>query len=104
MRKLIATLAIAGLLAAVAAVAGWAATPRVSWHVGTNKTVSIHKGGRVSWVWAGDASHNVKGKGFASGFHTKKGFVYTHTFRTRGKFTIVCQVHPGRMKTIVKVS
>ena len=104
MRKLVTTLAIVSLLAGIAAVTAAATTPSVSWHVGTNKTVKIRKGGAVKWVWAGDAQHNVKGKGFTSAFHTKKGATYTHIFRTKGTFTITCQVHPGSMKTIVKVS
>lgn len=104
MRKLITTLLIVGLLAGIAAVAASATTPRVTWKIGANKTVTIRHGGRVTWVWAGDAQHNVKGKGFASGFHTRKGTTYTHTFRSKGRFTIVCQVHPGAMKTIVKVT
>jgi plastocyanin len=104
MRKLIATLSILALLAGLAAVTAFATTPRVSWHVGTSKTVKIRHGGSVTWVWAGDASHNVRGKGFHSGFHTKKGATYTHRFRTKGTFKIVCDVHPGSMKTVVKVS
>jgi plastocyanin len=103
MRKIIATLAIASLLAALAAVAASAATPSVSWHVGTNKTVKIKKGGLVKWVFSGDAPHNVKGPGFKSPLRTKKGYTFAHRFNTRGSFKIVCQVHPGRMKTIVKV-
>src|SRR4051794_16847505 len=104
MRKLIATLSVVSLLAGIAAVAAFATTPKVSWHVGTSKTVKIRHGQKVTWVWAGDAAHNVKGKGFKSGIHTKRGTTYSHTFRTRGKFTIVCSIHPGAMKTVVKVS
>src|SRR4051812_39213605 len=104
MRKLMTTLLIVGLLAGIAAAAASATVPRVTWKVGTNKTVKIHHGGKVTWVWAGDAQHDVRGKGFHSGFHTKKGTTYTHTFKSKGSFKIVCDVHPGLMKTIVKVS
>jgi len=103
-RKLIATLSVVSLLAGMAAFAALASTPKVSWHIGTNKTVKIHKGKKVTWVWTGDAPHNVKGKGFKSPTKNKKGYTYSHVFRTKGKFKIVCTIHPGLMKTIVKVS
>jgi plastocyanin len=104
MRKLIATLTVVSLLAGLAAVAALATTPKVSWHIGTSKTVKIHKGQKVTWVWTGDAAHNVKGKGFKSSIKSARGATYSHTFRTRGKYTIVCTLHPGAMKTVVKVS
>jgi len=104
MRKLIAILAVVSLLAGLVAVAAFATTPKVSWHVGTSKTVKIRHGGKVTWVWNGDSLHNVKGKGFKSKSSSRRGFTYTHTFRTKGKFTIVCTFHPGLMKTVVRVS
>jgi plastocyanin len=103
MRKLIATLSVVALLAGIVAYAALAATPKVSWHIGTNKTVKIRKGQKVTWVWAGDAKHNVKGKGFKSPAKSRKGYTYSHVFRTKGKFTITCTFHPGIMKTVVKV-
>jgi plastocyanin len=104
MRKLAVTLAIASLLAGLAAAAALATTPSVPWHLGTSKTVKIRHGGSVKWVWTGDAPHNVKGKGFKSPTHSTKGATFTHRFRTAGTFKIVCTIHPGAMKTIVKVS
>jgi plastocyanin len=104
MRKLIAILTVAGLLAGLISFAALAATPRVTWKVGTNKTVKIRKGQKVSWVWAGDSPHNVKGKGFMSPTKSRKGYTYSHVFRTKGQFKITCTIHPGLMKTIVKVS
>src|SRR5207248_2237485 len=104
MRKLIATLSVVSLLAGLLAFTAFASTPRVTWKVGTNKTVKIRHGQRVTRVWGGDAKHNVKGRGFKSRSSSRRGFTYTHTFRTKGKFTIVCTFHPGLMKTVVKVS
>src|SRR3954449_2864324 len=101
MRKLFASLAVVTVFAVVAATA-FAATS-VSWHVGTKKTVSIRKGGVVKWVWADGKPHNVKGPGFRSDAKTGKGKTYSHRFRKRGTFKIICQVHPTTMKTIVKV-
>jgi plastocyanin len=45
----------------------------------------------------------VKGPGFKSKTIAKKGFAYSHTFKTKGTFKIICQVHPTTMKTTVKV-
>ena|SRR5436309_1727433 len=105
MRKLIATLSIVGLLGGLIAYTAFATTPKVPWKIGTNKTVKIRHGQKVTWVWAGDgAPHNVKGKGFKSPTKSAKGSTYSHVFRTKGKFTITCTIHPGLMKTIVKVS
>jgi plastocyanin len=103
MRRLASLLVIAALLAGVVAATAFAAT-NVSWKVGTNKTVKIKKGGTVKWIWADSAPHNVKGKGFSSKVMTGKGKTYSHRFRTKGTFKIICQVHPTTMKTVVKVS
>jgi plastocyanin len=102
MRKITALLAICALVAAIAATTAFAATA-VSWKVGANKTVKIRKGGVVKWVWSDRQPHNVKGPGFHSKLVTKKGFTYSHRFKSKGTFKIVCQVH-SNMKTTVKVS
>jgi plastocyanin len=102
MRKLIATLAVASLMAISGAVA-LAATPSVNWKVGSMKTVKIKKGGTVKWVFAGDAPHNVKGPGFMSKTSAKKGFAFSRKFNAKGSFKIYCTVHPTTMKTTVKV-
>lgn len=101
MRRLASLFVIVAVLAAVLATAAYAATG-VSWKVGSTKTVTIKKGGTVKWTWADSAPHNVKGPGFKSKLVAKKGFTYSHRFKTKGTFKIVCQVHSS-MKTIVKV-
>jgi plastocyanin len=103
MRKLTAVLAVAALLAAIGAVSAFAATKTVKWHVPTSSTVKIAKGGTVKWVWTDGAPHNVKGTGFKSKTIAKKGYAYSHTFKSKGTFKIICQVHPTTMKTTVKV-
>src|SRR4051795_188885 len=100
MRKFIALGAVVALVAAVVAAQAFAAT-NVSWKVGTNKTVRIHRGGTVKWIWADGQPHNVKGSGFKSKVLTGKGKSYSHRFRSKGSFKIICQVHPTTMKTIV---
>jgi plastocyanin len=103
MRKLTALLVVAALLAAIGAVAAFGATKTVKWHVPTSSTVKIAKGGTVKWVWSDGVPHNVKGPGFKSKTIGKKGFAYSHTFKSKGTFKIICQVHPTTMKTTVKV-
>src|SRR3954451_16737850 len=98
MRRLAAFFVIASLVFATSA---FAATG-VSWKVGTNKTVTIKKGGSVKWTWADSAPHNVQGPGFKSKTVGKKGFTYTHKFGKKGTFKVICIVHSS-MKTTVKV-
>jgi plastocyanin len=102
MRRFASLFVIAALVAGVVAATAFAATP-VTWKVGTNKTVKIRKGAAVKWIWGDGAPHNVKGSGFKSKVLTGKGKTYSHTFRTRGTFRIICQIHPTTMKTVVKV-
>src|SRR3954453_1276580 len=102
MRKFTALFAVLALVAAIVAAQAFAAT-NVAWKVGTSKTVKIRKGGTVKWIWADGQPHNVKGSGFKSKVVSGKGKSYSHTFRSRGTFKIICQVHPTSMKTTVKV-
>jgi plastocyanin len=102
MRKLSLLLAALALVAALVATQAFAATA-VTWKIGTNKTVKIRKGGTVKWVWGDGSPHNVKGPGFKSGVKSGKGKSYSHTFRAKGTFRIICQIHPTTMKTTVKV-
>ena len=103
MRRLSVLFVILALAAALIATQAFAATS-TPWKIGTNKTVKIRKGGTVKWVWADGAPHNVKGPGFSSKVQSGKGKTYSHKFGKRGTFKIVCEIHPGSMKTTVKVS
>jgi len=73
------------------------------------KSVTIKKGGSVTWRWKGTNTHNVaiKKPGTSkvvkrSKFKTKG--TYTTSFRARGTWKVLCEVHPQnmRMKVIVK--
>src|SRR6478672_9496146 len=103
MRKFTALFAVLTVVGTVFAVQALAATG-VTWKIGTNKTVKIHRGGTVKWVWGDGAPHNVKGPGFSSKVLSGRGKTYSHRFGKAGTFKIVCQIHPGAMKVIVKVS
>ena len=103
MRKFTVLFAVIAVVAAVFAAQAFAVTG-VSWKVGSNKTVKIRKGGIVKWTWADGSPHNVKGPGFSSRVMTGRGKAYSHRFRRKGTFRIICQIHPTTMKTTVKVS
>lgn len=65
-------------------------------------TVSIAKGGSVTWRWEdGAVQHDVAGEGFKSEIKTSGTF--SHTFNQSGSFNYICTVHPT-MKGTVQVS
>ncbi|HEX8855726.1 MAG TPA: plastocyanin/azurin family copper-binding protein [Thermoleophilaceae bacterium] len=104
MRKLLATLAIVSLIAGVTAAVALGATKTV--RVGDNffskKSLTISRGTTVKWSWQStDNPHNVAGKGFKS--TVKSSGSYKHTFRKRGKYIVICQIHPTQMRMTVKV-
>ena len=87
-------------------------------HAGTTKTVSvknnsfspssvsIKKGGKVSWKWTqGGVSHNVTPAAGGAGSRTtsQKGFTFSKKFSKAGTFRYVCTLHSS-MKMTVKVS
>src|SRR4051794_35555786 len=69
-------------------------------------TVSIKKGGKVTWKWTqGGVPHNVTPASGAAGSATcsKKGFTFMKTFSKAGTFKYICTIH-SNMKMTVKVS
>ena len=112
MRKLIVPVLVAGLLGAAAAPAT-AATKRVT--VGDNyfvrtsgvPKVTVSKGTKVTWVWRGNSSHNVKvTRGPARfGSDTMRSGTFSRKVRKSGTYTIVCTVHGASdqsMKLVVR--
>ena len=112
MRKLIVLVVVVGLLGPAVASAA-AATKRVT--VGDNffvrdggkPTVSVSKGTKVTWVWRGKSSHNVKvSKGPAKfGSSTMRSGSFSKTVRKAGTYTIICTVHgpsDQSMKLVVR--
>ncbi|MEA2409621.1 MAG: hypothetical protein QOC77_182 [Thermoleophilaceae bacterium] len=108
MRRLI------GILAALAvAAAAWAmpssgsATKVVS--VKDNffspRPLTISKGTAVRWVWKGKQRHNVTVANGPSSFRagTRKTGSFTHTFKKRGTYSIVCTIHAPDMHMTINV-
>ena len=73
----------------------------------TGKT--IRRGGSVSWVWRGGRPHDVVGRNargrvvFKSGRSSRRGHTFRHRFRAKGRYQVICTVHPARMKMTVRV-
>ena len=112
MRKLSASLVVAGLLGPAVTTA-LAATKNIT--VGDNffvrasgvPTVTVNKGTKVRWVWKGDSRHNVKvAKGPAKfGSATQTSGTYTKRVTKSGTYRIVCTVHGASdqsMKLVVR--
>ena len=113
MKRLIALLvAVGAVAAAVVAVPALAATKTVKVGPGTSfgpKSLSIKSGGTVRFRWTGGLPHDIvitKGPGI----HGKKKISGVRTsgtvskvFRTKGTYSILCQVHAPTMKMTIKV-
>jgi plastocyanin len=70
-------------------------------------TVTVSKGTRVKWYWAGNDLHDVKVVAGPARFGSSRmrSGSYTKRVRKRGTYTIVCSVHGGsdqKMKLVVK--
>ena len=101
-------------LVVVAATAGGspqaASTKRVS--VKDNffspRSVTIRRGGKVTWIWRGQVDHNVRFRKVPSGASrrgssTKSSGRFTRSFSKRGRYTYVCTIHSPDMRGSVVV-
>jgi plastocyanin len=104
MKKLLLAGLVVALLA-VAATQALAATRSI--RVGNNffgpRTVTIHRGARLTWRFHGSLHNVTVRRGpqhFRSGNRSHGKF--SHRFTRRGTYRIVCTIHPG-MRMTVKV-
>ena len=69
------------------------------------RSVNLHKGDKVVWVWRGENSHNVtfvkvpKGAG-KRGAETRDHGKWSRVFRKRGLYKYICTIHAGMRGTI----
>jgi plastocyanin len=108
LRKLSVAAVAASLATAVAVVpaqAGSSKTVSVKNNSFSPTSVSIKKGGKVTWKWTqGGVPHNVTpASGSGSATSSKKGFTFSKTFSKKGTFKYHCTIHSS-MKMTVKVS
>ncbi len=105
-RKLLALLVLITTLIALSSVTALASSsPSVGVRDDhfTPKTLRIHRGTKVKWVWHAVLRHNVTVKSGPSKFHSKtqvKG-IFTHIFRKAGTYHLVCTIHKGMTMTVV---
>ena len=73
---------------------------------GSVPTVTVKKGTKVTWRWAGKEMHNVAvTKGpvrFRSSYKASGSF--SKTLRTTGTYTIVCSIHQPDMTMKLRVT
>ena len=107
MKKLLALAATATVAASLAVPALAARTKSIKVgddyfvRAGSKPTVKVRKGTVVKWVWRGNAAHNVKATGpqkFKSRTFVKGSF--KHKMTKRGKYRIICTIHPGMAMTL----
>jgi plastocyanin len=106
MRKLI-LIALAVLATTLVAAPALAAGTTVKLRDSTfgAKKLTIRKGSKVTWNWAGVLRHNVFVKSGPTTFHSRT-FVhgsFSHVFTRRGKYVLFCTLHPVSMRETVTV-
>jgi plastocyanin len=73
----------------------------------TSKTIG--RGGTVAWVWAGGRRHNLLGRTsrgrviFRSRTTSRRGYTFRHRFGSRGRYSVICTLHPSSMRMTVRV-
>jgi plastocyanin len=89
-------------VAALAAVAG-SASDKISDHGFNAKSVTIRKGGRVTWTWVGQLTHNVAVVSGPAKFRSRKQVrgTYSHIFTKAGTYHLECTIHPFMKMTVV---
>jgi plastocyanin len=106
MKRLLALLAAAAIVAAALAIPALAATRTIT--VGDNffrpASTTVTRGTTVKWVWKGKIAHNVTVKSGPVKFKstTKAKGTYSKVLTRKGTYAIVCTIHPG-MKMTLKV-
>jgi plastocyanin len=114
MKRLIAlVVAVAAVAVAVVAVPAFAATKTVKVGPKTSfgpKSLSIKSGDTVRFRWTGSLPHDVvitKGPGIRSKktiSRVRTSGTVSKRFKTKGTYSILCQVHQPTMKMTIRVS
>jgi plastocyanin len=112
MRKLLIAVlvtALAGVLAATALAGGRTVKVGDDYFVrdnGDRHAITVATGTRVTFRWVGHAAHDVHATSGPATFRSKllgHGGRYHRTFKRRGTYRLVCDVHPTKMILRVKV-
>jgi plastocyanin len=104
-RRVIALLLVAIALPVGGSVVALASTAPVK--VGDDyfgvKRLTVGKGARVTWKWAGVLNHNVTVKSGPVKFHsrTQAQGSFAHVFKRAGTYTLYCTIHPFMKMTVI---
>jgi plastocyanin len=88
---------------AVSALASSGKTVKVGDNFFGPKTLTVGRGAKVTWHWAGVLRHNVvvhTGPTFFSSKTQVRGS-FSRTFTKKGTYRLVCTIHPSMKMTLV---
>jgi len=96
---------LAAILVAAPALAAGGTSVKVGDSFYAPHKLTIHKGARVTWKWAGVLQHNVFVKSGPAKFHSKTEVhgSFSHVFTSKGKYVIFCTLHPTNMRETIIV-
>lgn len=103
-RRLRALLTLTVLLAAASSFALGATNPvLVKDNYFATKRVTVNKGAKVTWKWAGYLNHNVSVASGPVKFHSRTQYrgTFSHSFRRAGTYHLYCTLHPSMKMTVV---
>lgn len=105
-RRALALLAVTAAILAcssVAALAAGSASVKVGDDWFKAKTVTVSKGGRVTWAWVGHLDHNVAVTSGPAKFRSpiRARGSWGHVFTKRGTYHLECTLHPKMKMTVV---
>jgi plastocyanin len=111
MRKLFVAVlvtALAGVLAATALAATRTVKVGDNYFIknNTKPTITVKKGTKVTWKWAGKALHDVHANSGPAKFKSKlmSSGSYSRTLKAKGTYKLLCDVHPSQMRMTIKVN
>jgi plastocyanin len=87
---------------AVAALAAGSASVKVGDKGFKARTVTISRGGKVTWTWVGKLFHNVRVQSGPAEFHSpiRAHGTWSHIFTKRGTYHLYCRIHPWMKMTV----
>ena len=108
MRRVLAVTAVLAVGAGAAAIPSLGASTKtvlVKDDFFKPSSLTISKGTKVEWLWRGKSLHNIAVANGPSTFRasTRRKGHFEHTFKRRGKWTIVCTIHAPDMCMVIRV-
>jgi plastocyanin len=103
-RLVLVTVVIAGpSVSAVAALAASGRQVKLKDSYFTTTHLTIHRGTRVTWKWAGVLPHNIFVSRGPAKFSSRTQVTgsYSHAFTKRGTYSLYCTIHQKMRMTVV---